>query len=55
MESLLESLSHAVAELTGLAPTASYYAVLVAIVCHCLSRTRRSCVLSRMAGRAAEL
>ena len=32
MESLLESLSHAVAELTGLAPTASYYAVLVAIV-----------------------
>ena len=31
MESLLESLSHAVAELTGLAPTASYYAVLVAI------------------------
>ena len=32
MESLLESLSLAVAELTGLAPTASYYAVLVAIV-----------------------
>ena len=32
MESLLESLSHAVAELTGLAPTTSYYAVLVAIV-----------------------
>ena len=31
-ESLLESLSLAVAELTGLAPTASYYAVLVAIV-----------------------
>ena len=32
MESLLESLSHAVAELTGLAPTTSYNAVLVAIV-----------------------
>ena len=54
MESLLESLSHAVAELTGLAPTASYYAVLVAIDGG-LSRTRRSCVLSRMAERAAEL
>ena len=31
MESLLESLSLALAELTGLAPTTSYNAVLVAI------------------------